>query len=85
MDAMSAIVWNIMWVVEAPWALALAAATFCRIENLVVEACMERDREKVINAVQMDPLCSAVCSLQEIRDMCEELFEANKEYLGEHR
>ena len=46
---------------------------------------MERNKEKVINAVQMDPLCSAVCSLQEIRDMCEELFAAEEEYLCEYR
>lgn len=46
---------------------------------------MEKDKEKVINAVQMDPLCSAVCSLQEIRDMCEELFVINRKYLGEYK
>ena len=74
-----------MYVGNLPDAIAILVNTTARIENLVVEACMERDREKVINAVQMDPLCSAVCSLQEIRDMCEELFEANKEYLGEYR
>ena len=74
-----------MYVGNLPASIAILVNTTARIENLVVEACMERDREKVINAVQMDPLCSAVCSLQEIRDMCEELFEANKEYLGEYR
>lgn len=32
-------------------------------------------------AVYMDPLSSAVLSLDEIDKMCEELFEANKEFL----
>ena len=26
----------------------------------------------------MDPLCSAVCSLQEIRDMCDLIFEKTR-------
>lgn len=74
-----------MYVGNLPDHIAILVNTTARIENLVVEACMEQNKEKVIHAVQMDPLCSAVCSLQEIREMCEELFEAEKEYLGEYR
>lgn len=74
-----------MYVGNLPDHIAILVNTTARIENLVVEACMERNKEKVIHAVQMDPLCSAVCSLQEIREMCEELFEAEKEYLGEYQ
>ena len=33
----------------------------------------------------MDPLCSAVCSLQEIRDMCDLIFEKNTDYLGDYK
>ena len=39
---------------------------------------MNKDREAIIHAVQMDPLCAAVCSLQEIREMCGLLFERNR-------
>lgn len=74
-----------MYVGNLPDHIAILVNTTAGIENLVVEACMERNKEKVIHAVQMDPLCSAVCSLQEIREMCEELFEAEKEYLGEYQ
>lgn len=73
-----------LYVGNLPDNIAIMVGTTAGIENLVVEACMERNKEKVINAVQMDPLCSAVCSLQEIREMCEELFKAEKEYLGEY-
>lgn len=73
-----------LYVGSLPDNIAILVNTTAQIENLVVEACMEKNKEKVINAVQMDPLCSAVCSLQEIRDMCEELFAANKQYLGEY-
>ena len=33
----------------------------------------------------MDPLSSAVYSMDEIKNMCDELFEINKEYLGEYK
>lgn len=74
-----------IFVGKLPDNIAILVNTTARVENLVVEACMEKDKEKVINAVQMDPLCSAVCSLQEIRDMCEELFMTNRKYLGEYK
>ncbi len=53
------------------------------IENLAVEAWEKRSKALVYQAVSLDPLCSAVLSLQEIRDMCDELFEVNKDYLGD--
>ena len=55
------------------------------IENLVVEAYAEKSKEKVIQAVSLDPLCAAVLSLEEIREMCEELFQVNKDYLGDYK
>lgn len=74
-----------LYVGKLPDNLAILVNTTARIENLVVEGCMERNKQKIVNAVQMDPLCSAVCSLQEIREMCDELFAAEKEYLGEYQ
>ena len=53
------------------------------IENLTVEAWLKRSRRLVYQAVSLDPLCSAVLSLQEVRDMCDELFALNKDYLGD--
>jgi len=55
------------------------------IENLLVEACMEKNKQKVIQAVTLDPLCSAVLSIDECRQMCEELFVANKDYLADYK
>ena len=55
------------------------------MENLAVDAIMEKNKQKLIRAVYMDPLCSAVCSLDEIDAMCEELFAANKDFLGDYR
>ena len=74
-----------MMVGEIPAHLAILINNTAAIENLVVEACMEKNKRKVIQAVCMDPLTSAVCSLDEIYSMCEELFEANKEFLGDYK
>jgi alpha-galactosidase len=65
--------------------IAILVNTTARIESLVVEAAMRKDKEAVYHAVCMDPLTSAVCSLDEIKQMTDELFEINKDYLGEYR
>ena len=53
------------------------------LENLATDAIMEKNKTKLIRAVSMDPLTSAVLSLEEIEAMCHEMFEANREYLGD--
>ena len=68
-----------------PEHLAIMANTTARIESLVVEAAMKKSKELVYQAVYMDPLSSAVCSLDEIKQMCDELFEINKDYLGDYK
>ena len=68
-----------------PEHLAILVNTTARIESLVIEAARTKSRDLVYRAVYMDPLCSAVCSLEEIRAMCDELFEVNREFLGEYR
>ncbi len=74
-----------MAVGELPAHLAIMVNNTALIENLVVEACMEKNKRKVIQAVCHDPLTSAVCSLEEINQMCEELFEINKAFLGDYK
>ena len=60
-------------------------AALCRSNmsmfELGVEAALTRNREAAARALMLDPLTSAVCSLDEIRKMTDELFEAEKEYL----
>ena len=65
--------------------LAILVNTTARIENLVVEAAVKKSKEMVYHAVYMDLLTSAVCSLDEIKNMCDELFEINKDYLGDFK
>lgn len=69
---------------ELPEHLAILVNTTARIENLVVEAAMKKSKELVYRAVYMDPLTSAVCSLEEMKNMCDEIFEMNQKFLGDY-
>lgn len=70
---------------KLPDHLAVLANTTARIENLAIEAAMKKSRDLVYYAVYNDPLSSAVCSLDEIKRMCDELFEVNKDFLPEYK
>ena len=37
--------------------------------------------EAIVHAVAMDPLAGAVCTLKEIRDMCTEMLDAQRQWL----
>ena len=50
-------------------------------QDLAAQAAITGDVELAFWAVAMDPLTSAVCTLKEIRDMVNEMFEAEKEWL----
>lgn len=70
---------------ELPEHIAILVNTTARLESLVVEAAMRKSKEAVYHAVYMDPLSSAVCSLDEIKNMCDELFEIDRDFLGDYR
>ena len=52
-----------------------------RMYQLAAIACVEKSREAAVHALMLDPLTAAVCSLDEIRKMTGELFEAQKDFL----
>ena len=64
-----------------PEHLAILNNISARCEELAVEGAIEGDPRKVFHAVAFDPLTCAVCSLEEIKSMVDEMFEANKDYL----
>ena len=70
---------------ELPSIVTPLVAYTANIENLVIEAFEKKSKELVYAAVSLDPLCSAVLSLEEIRQMCDEIFEINKDYLGDYK
>lgn len=66
---------------KIPPQCAILSGTSAQIEEMVVEASLTGNRELIYQAICYDPLTAAVCSLREIRDMVDEMFEANKDWL----
>lgn len=64
-----------------PTHMALYNKQHMAFHDLVVDSVLTEDREKAFYALMIDPLTSAVCSLEEIRAMFEEMVEAEKKYL----
>ncbi len=64
-----------------PPQMAAVCATHMPVYNLVVRGLMERNREAIYHAMQLDPLTAAVCSPAEIRAMTDELAIAEKSYI----
>lgn len=70
-----------MHVGPLPAHLAILNNINARCEELAVEGAIEGDKRKIFHAICMDPLTSAVLSLEEIKAMVDEMFAANKEWL----
>ena len=49
--------------------------------DLAAEAAIHRSKELAAQALMLDPLTAAVCSLDEIREMTKRIFRAEKEFL----
>jgi alpha-galactosidase len=64
---------------------AILSGTSAQIEEMAVAGSMTGDRELIYQAICYDPLTSAVLSLREIRDMVDEMFHQNEEWLPQFR
>jgi alpha-galactosidase len=51
------------------------------VQELVVKGHLERDREAIYQAMALDPLTAAVCSLDEIWKLTDDMFAANERWL----
>ena len=54
------------------------------VQEMATIAVIEQDREAAFHAIALDPLTSAVLSLQEIRDMFDEMWAANGDMLAQY-
>ena len=66
---------------ELPEQLAALNRSHMAVHELVVQALLERDRQKAKYALMLDPLTAAVCSLHEIDRLFDEMWEAEREFL----
>ena len=68
--------------ITLPDHLAVLVNNSALIEDLAVKAAIEGDPNLVFQAVLYDPLTSAVCSMDEILNMVQEMLDKNAEYLS---
>lgn len=68
-----------------PGHLAIMNNVSARCEELAVEGALTGDKRKIFHSICMDPLTSAVCSLEEIQNMVDEMFAANRAWLPQFK
>jgi alpha-galactosidase len=51
------------------------------VHELVVTSLLDGDREAAVHALMLDPLTAAVCSLEEIRSLFDELYAAERDFI----
>jgi alpha-galactosidase len=56
-----------------------------QIEEMAITASQLGDPTMIYRAICHDPLSAAVLSLREIKDMVNEMFECNKDYLPQFK
>jgi len=68
---------------ELPPQCAAACLTNINVQTLGGLAALEANTEYIVQAAAMDPLTGAVLTLKETRDMCSEMLEAQRPWLGQ--
>lgn len=69
------------YVGDLPPALAALNHTSLNVQELAVRGLLERNREFIYQAVQLDPLTSSLLPLADIRKMVDEMFAADAAYI----
>ena len=69
------------YVGNLPPQLAALNRTEINVHELAVQGIVEKDKTKIFQSILLDPLTSAMLTIDEIRRMVDEIFEAEKEYL----
>ena len=64
-----------------PTQLAALDSAHMMVHDLLAQALLEEDREAAVHALMLDPLTAAVCSLEEVRQMFDEMASTQQAYL----
>ena len=73
------------YVGDLPPQLAALNRANVSVQELTVKGIVEKDKNKIFQAILLDPLTGAVLTIDEIHEMVDELFEANKDYLKDFK
>ncbi len=68
-----------------PEQLAALNRTNINVQLMTIEAARTRKRDAVYQAVMLDPHTAAELSMDQIVSMCDELFEAHRDWMPEYR
>jgi alpha-galactosidase len=66
---------------DLPPQLAALNRTNINVQELAVRGIVEKDKTKILQSILLDPLTGATLTIDETRQMVDELFTAGKEYL----
>jgi len=66
---------------KIPEQLAALNRAHMAVHELVVHSLLHHDRQSALYALSIDPLTAAVCSLEEIEKMFDEMWDAQRQFL----
>ena len=69
------------YVGDLPPQLAGLNHTNINVQELAVRGIVEKDKTKIFQSILLDPLTAAVLTIDETRNMVDEMFKANKEFV----
>jgi len=67
--------------IELPTVCQALCISNVMVQKAAVEGALSLDREKIYHSILLDPNTASVCSPQEIRDMVDDMFEAEAKWL----
>jgi alpha-galactosidase len=76
---------NPCFVGDLPEQCAALNRTNINVQNMTIEACKQRKKELVYMAAYLDPHTSSELSMDDIKALCDDLFEAHKDWLPEYK
>ena len=76
---------NPCYVGDIPEQLACLNRTNINVQNMTIEAARNKSKEMVYMAAYLDPHTAAELSLDDIKSMCDDLFEAHKDWLPKYK
>jgi alpha-galactosidase len=66
---------------ELPPQIAALNRTHVNVQELIVHAALNGDTDAVHHAVMLDPLTGAICTLPQVREMVNEMLDAQAQWL----
>ena len=73
-----------VYVGELPEQLAALNRTNINVQLMAIEAARTKKKDAVHQAVMLDPHVAAELSMDDIVSMCDDLFEAHKDWMPEY-